>query len=157
MTTRPTPNPARLSRLGDVDRPGADAAVQLAWPIPAAGGPSWSTATASSATCASTCSTWSAGCWAWAGRKRVSSTGGILVDAASKANIPDTQTATFDFGDLDVVWQHRTWGESPDPKYPWGATFYGDKGTLKASVMSYDFMPMGGGKPIHVDVQYKNE
>src|SRR5262249_30183971 len=60
-----------------------------------------------------------------------------------------------DFGDLDVVWQHRTWGESPDPKYPWGATFYGDKGTLKAGVMGYDFTPTGGGKPIHVDVKYE--
>jgi predicted dehydrogenase len=89
--------------------------------------------------------------------KRIGSTGGILVNRGGKANITDTQTATFDFGDLDVVWQHRTWGESPDPKYPWGATFYGDKGTLKASVMGYDFTPTGGGKPIHVDVQYKNE
>ena len=34
----------------------------------AGGGPSTSTATASSATCASTCSTWSASCSAWAGR-----------------------------------------------------------------------------------------
>ena len=89
--------------------------------------------------------------------KRISSTGGILVDKASKANIPDTQTATFDFGDLDVVWQHRTWGEPPDPKYPWGATFYGDKGTLKASVNSYDFIPLGGGTPIHRDVTYELE
>ena len=31
---------------------------------------------------------------------RISSTGGILVDKASKANITDTQTATFDFDDL---------------------------------------------------------
>ena len=76
---------------------------------------------------------------------RISSTGGILVDKASKANITDTQTATFDFGDLQVVWTHRTWGEPPDPKYPWGATFYGDKGTLKASVMGYDFTPHGDG------------
>ncbi len=89
--------------------------------------------------------------------KRVSSTGGILVDKRSKANISDTQTATFDFGDLDVVWQHRTWGESADPKYPWGATLYGDKGTLKASVMSYDFTPWGGGKPVHRDVTYELE
>ncbi len=89
--------------------------------------------------------------------KRVVSTGGILVARGSKSNIPDTQTATFDFGDLDVVWQHRTWGSSPDPKYPWGATFYGDKGTLKASVNGYDFIPMHGGKPIQADVQYKNE
>src|ERR1051326_8501520 len=32
--------------------------------------------------------------------KSVSSSGGILVDKKSKANISDTQTATFDFGDL---------------------------------------------------------
>src|SRR5262249_30697045 len=73
--------------------------------------------------------------------QRVSSTGGILVDKASKANITDTQTATFHFDDLPVVWTHRTWGSAPDPKYPWAATFYGEKGTLKASVMSYDFIP----------------
>ena len=88
---------------------------------------------------------------------RISSTGGILVDKKSKANIPDTQTATFDFGDLTVVWQHRTWGDPPDPKYPWGATFYGDKGTLKASVIGYDFIPLGGGTPIHEDVAYELE
>jgi predicted dehydrogenase len=87
--------------------------------------------------------------------KRISSTGGILVSKGSKSNIPDTQTATFDFGDLPVVWEHRTWGESADPNYPWGATIYGDKGTLKASVMGYDFTPMGGGTPIHQDVKYE--
>ncbi|HZM06146.1 MAG TPA: Gfo/Idh/MocA family oxidoreductase [Candidatus Saccharimonadales bacterium] len=86
---------------------------------------------------------------------RVSSSGGILIDKKSKANISDTQTAVFDYGDLQVVWQHRTWGDPPDPKYPWGATFYGDKGTLKASVMSYDFIPKGGGQPIHRDVTYE--
>jgi len=90
--------------------------------------------------------------------KRISSSGGILVDKRSKANISDTQTATFDFGDLQVVWQHRTWGAPPDPKYPWGATFYGDKGTLKASVMSYDFIPSGrDAQPIHKDVKYEFE
>jgi predicted dehydrogenase len=87
--------------------------------------------------------------------KRIGSTGGILVDKTSKANISDTQTATFDYGDLNVVWQHRTWGDSPDPKYPWGATIYGDKGTLKLSVMSYDFTPIGAGKAVHRDVAYE--
>jgi predicted dehydrogenase len=87
---------------------------------------------------------------------RISSSGGILVDKASKANISDTQTATFDFGTLPVVWTHRVYGDAPDPKYPWGATFYGDKGTLKASVMGYDFVPSGsGGAPIHEDVVYE--
>jgi predicted dehydrogenase len=89
--------------------------------------------------------------------KRISSSGGILVQKDSKANIPDTQSATFDYGDLQVVWQHRTWGESPDAKYPWGATLYGDKGTLKASVMSYDFIPQGKGQSIHRDVTYELE
>jgi predicted dehydrogenase len=74
--------------------------------------------------------------------KRVSSSGGILVDKASKANITDTQTATFDYGDLQIVWNHRSWGHPPDQDYPWGATFYGDKGTLKTSVHRYDFIPM---------------
>jgi len=79
--------------------------------------------------------------------KTVSSTGGILMDKASRANISDTQIAAFDFGDVKVVWTHRTWGEAPDPKYPWSATLYGDKGTLKASVFSYDFTPVGETKP----------
>ena len=87
---------------------------------------------------------------------RISSGGGILVDKGSKANITDSQTATFDYGNLQVVWTHRAYGDPPDPKYPWGATFYGDKGTLKASVMSYDFAPLGGkGQAIHEDVTYE--
>ncbi len=88
---------------------------------------------------------------------RIASTGGILVDKASKANISDTQTATFDFNDLRVVWQHRSWGAPADPKYPWGATFYGDKGTLKAGVYGYDFIPANGGLPVHRDVTYEFE
>ncbi|MGQ9589865.1 MAG: Gfo/Idh/MocA family protein [Planctomycetota bacterium] len=89
--------------------------------------------------------------------KTVSSSGGILVDKASKANISDTQTATFDYGDVTVVWQHRTWGHAADPKVPWGATFYGDKGTLKASVFGYDFTPAGRDETIHKDVEYELE
>jgi predicted dehydrogenase len=78
--------------------------------------------------------------------KKITSTGGILVDKESRANTSDTQTATFDFGDLQVVWQHRAWGQANDPKYPWGATFYGDKGTLKADVHQYEFTPLGKDK-----------
>lgn len=83
---------------------------------------------------------------------RVTSAGGILVEKNSKANISDTQTATFEFPNLPVVWQHRTYGHPADPAYPWGATFYGDKGTLKCSVNGYDFVPFGGGEAIHKDV-----
>jgi len=88
--------------------------------------------------------------------KRISSTGGILVDKNSKANISDTQTATFEFEGLPVVWTHRSYGSTPDPAYPWGATFYGDEGTLKASVMGYDFIP-SGGKAVRKDVAYELE
>jgi predicted dehydrogenase len=88
---------------------------------------------------------------------RIASTGGILVDKRSKANISDTQTATFEFEDLRVVWQHRSWGDAADAKYPWGATFYGEKGTLKVSVYSYDFIPLGGDQPVHRDVTYELE
>ncbi len=88
---------------------------------------------------------------------QVSSTGGILVDKISKSNIPDTQSATFDFGNVKMIWQHRTWGHPEDPKYPWGATFYGDKGTLKVSVQSYDYTPLGEGQPVHRDVTYELE
>ena len=57
-----------------------------------------------------------------------------------------------------MVWTHRTYGDAPDPKYPWGATIYGDKGTLKASVMSYDFIPRGKDEqPMHEDVVYELE
>ncbi|MCC6416944.1 MAG: Gfo/Idh/MocA family oxidoreductase [Gemmataceae bacterium] len=91
--------------------------------------------------------------------RRISSSGGILVDRKSRANITDTQTATFEFPDLNVVWTHRTWGQAPDPDYPWGATIYGDRGTLKLSVMRYDYTPAGKGKgkPIHGDVVYELE
>ncbi|HXG49519.1 MAG TPA: Gfo/Idh/MocA family oxidoreductase [Methylomirabilota bacterium] len=89
--------------------------------------------------------------------RRISSQGGILVDKASRANITDTQTATFEFDGLNVVWTHRTWGAAPDPKYPWSATLYGDKGTLKASVFGYDFIPQGKGDPISRSVKPDEE
>jgi predicted dehydrogenase len=89
--------------------------------------------------------------------QRVSSSGGILVDKQSKANITDTQTATFDFERFPVLWRHRSYGHPADAKYPWGATIYGDKGTLKCSVMSYDFIPFGNGTPVHQDVTYELE
>jgi len=89
---------------------------------------------------------------------RISSDGGILMDKASKANITDTQVCTFEYPDLSVVWNHRTWGEAsePDPKHSWGATFYGDKGTLKVGVYAWDFIPEGKGQQReHRDVAYE--
>ena len=90
--------------------------------------------------------------------KRVSSRGGIFVDKEGKSNIADTQTALFEFDDLNCVWEHRSWGTPADPEYPWSFTLYGEKGTLKASTMQYDFIPVDEkGKKIHMDVVYEKE
>ena len=115
------------------------------WCIRARGGRSWNTATASSATCASTCSILSAGCSTWAGPSAFRRTAASWSTRRARPTFPTRKQRRSNFGDLDVVWQHRTWGTTPDPKYPWGLTFYGDKGTLKASVMGYDFIPQGEG------------
>ncbi|MDP8245481.1 MAG: Gfo/Idh/MocA family oxidoreductase [Candidatus Hinthialibacter antarcticus] len=89
---------------------------------------------------------------------RITSTGGILVQKDGKSNISDTQTATFEYDKFNAVWQHRTWGSSPDPDYPWAVFIYGDKGTLKASTMRADFIPNGrNAKPIHFECLYERE
>jgi len=89
--------------------------------------------------------------------KRITSTGGIYVQKEGKSNITDTQSAIFEYDGLNCVWQHRTWGTPADPKYPWSFKLYGEKGTLAASTMSYDFIPEGNGNPIHKDVVYEKE
>jgi predicted dehydrogenase len=88
---------------------------------------------------------------------RISSNGGIFVEKQSKANTPDTQTATFEFpaDEVTMTWQHRSYGHPADPDYPWGATFYGERGTLKASVQRFDFIPQGDGQPLRRDVTYE--
>jgi predicted dehydrogenase len=83
--------------------------------------------------------------------KSISATGGILMrDPHSNVNVHDTQTAMFDYGDVKVVWSQRNWGANPEPDYAWGVTYYGEKGTLKLSVWSYDYIPKDGGSPIRV-------
>ena len=81
----------------------------------------------------------------------ITSWGGILNDKNARANITDTQTATFDFDKFQVTWNHRTWGQMPDPDYPWAAIIHGEKGTLKASVFRYDYIPRDGGSVVHKD------
>lgn len=88
---------------------------------------------------------------------RISSTGGIYVDKASAANTADTQSAVFEYDELNCVWQHRSWGTPADPEYPWSFKLYGDKGTLSCSTMKYDFIPQGKGEAIHKDVIYERE
>ena len=89
--------------------------------------------------------------------KIISSTGGIYVDKTGKSNIADTQSAIFKYDNLNCIWQHRSWGTPADPEYPWALTLYGNKGTLKASTMKYDFIPQGSGEKIHKDVVFEKE
>jgi predicted dehydrogenase len=89
--------------------------------------------------------------------KRISSTGGIYMQKGGKSNISDTQSALFEYDDLNCVWQHRTWGTPADPEYPWSLKIYGEKGTLKADVYKYDFVPDGKGQKLHKDVGYEKE
>ena len=89
--------------------------------------------------------------------KRVGATGGIYVQKGGESTIADTQTAIFEYDGLNCVWQHRTWGTAADPDYPWAFIIYGDKGTLKGSVMKYEFIPVGNGDRIVKDVLYERE
>ena len=89
--------------------------------------------------------------------KRISSTGGIYVNKGTRSNIADTQSALFEYDDLNCSWQHRTWGTAADPEFPWAFKIYGDKGTLEADVYKYNFIPDGKGEKIHKDVVYEKE
>ncbi|NRB51335.1 MAG: Gfo/Idh/MocA family oxidoreductase [Saprospiraceae bacterium] len=89
--------------------------------------------------------------------KRITSTGGIYVQKDGKSNIADTQSAIFEYDELNCVWQHRSWGTPADKEYPWSFKLYGEKGTLSGSTMRYDFVPRGEGDPIHQDVLYEKE
>ncbi|WOK08055.1 Gfo/Idh/MocA family oxidoreductase [Imperialibacter roseus] len=88
---------------------------------------------------------------------KISANGGIFVQKDAKSNIADTQVANFEYPELNCVWTHRTWGTPADPQYPWSFKLYGDKGTLSASTMQYDFVPVGDGEKIHKDVVYERE
>ena len=90
--------------------------------------------------------------------KRVFSSGGIFVQTGGKSNITDTQSAVFEFDDFRCNWQHRSWGTPPDPDYPWALFIHGEKGTLKASTMRADFVPLDKkAEPIHFDCVYERE
>ncbi|HEY4245221.1 MAG TPA: Gfo/Idh/MocA family oxidoreductase [Lacunisphaera sp.] len=81
--------------------------------------------------------------------KSISSSGGIYVDRKATANISDTQMSVFRYPELDVSWEHRTWGSSPIPARhwtdQWGARFIGKNGTLNITILGYDYTPADGG------------
>ncbi|TVP50354.1 MAG: gfo/Idh/MocA family oxidoreductase [Mongoliibacter sp.] len=87
---------------------------------------------------------------------KITSTGGIYVQKEGKSNISDTQTAIFEFDNLNVVWQHRTWGQPVDPDYPWAFKIFGEKGMLVGNTMKAEFLPIEGEKVLF-DVLYEKE
>lgn len=88
--------------------------------------------------------------------KRITSSGGIYVQKESASTIPDTQTAVFEYPELNCVWQHRTWGNPADPDYPWALKIYGEKGMLSIDTFKYDFVPVDGPK-VHKEAIYERE
>lgn len=102
---------------------------------------------------------------------KISSTGGILVDPDATADITDTQSAEFSFPGaaaddgsghfrgpkMNIVWNHRSWGDPVDKEFPWGATIYGTKGTLQFDVHKYRFTPRGGGEKIEGSALFEYE
>ena len=88
---------------------------------------------------------------------RISSQGGIYVQKRGKSNIADTQTAIFEYEDLNCIWQHRTWGNSVDPEYPWAFRIFGEYGTLSGSTMKYDFTPRVKGEKIQKNCLYERK
>lgn len=89
---------------------------------------------------------------------QITSTGGIFVQKEGKSNIADTQTAVFEFPELNVVWQHRTWGNPADPEYPWSFKIYGENGMLAGSTLQADYFPYDKKEEkIHFDCVYERE
>jgi predicted dehydrogenase len=84
--------------------------------------------------------------------QRVASTGGIYVEKKSRATIADTQSALYDYGNVQVTWDYRAWGKPANEKYPWAATFVGDKGTMRLNLDGYE-VDLFNGKPVHVDAE----
>lgn len=79
----------------------------------------------------------------------IRSTGGIYVDKQASANITDTQRSVFHYPNLDVSWEHRTWGGSRIPPRDWtdqwGARFIGKNGSLNVTLLGYEYTPADGG------------
>ena len=91
--------------------------------------------------------------------KRITSAGGIFVQKEGKSNISDTQTATFEYDDFDCRVAASHLGHAARPGLSRGRLFiYGEKGTLKASTMRADFIPLDkNAKPIHFECVYERE
>jgi len=90
--------------------------------------------------------------------KRISSEGGIFVQKEGKSNIADTQSAVFEYDELNCVWQHRTWGTPADPITPGRLRCMVTRARCAQVRCDTIFTPVGeGGTKIHKDVVYEKE
>ena len=112
---------------------------------------------ASSAICASTCSTWCAGCWAWDGPGESHPPEEFWWIRGARPTYPTPRPRPSTSAIWTSCGSTAPGARKPIPTTPGAPTIYGDKGTLKLSVYSYDFIPLGGGTPIHKDVVYELE
>ena len=101
----------------------------------------------------------------WSGEKypkRVFSTAGrpirgaaVLNDREQTSDVPDHQTATFEFEDFTCVWENRAFAGNEAEKHRLGAYFYGTKGTLHIGWRDgWTFHPASAkDKTVHEDAQ----
>jgi len=89
---------------------------------------------------------------------RISSQGGIYVQTEADATTTDTQTAVFEHPEhgLNCNWTHRSWGQAPDPNWPWAFTLYGTNGSLIADTKKYEWRP-AKGDPIRTEATYERK
>ena len=121
----------------------------------AGGAPSWNTATASSATCASTCSTPCAGCCDLGWPKRVSFQRRHLRAKGRQVEHLRHADRHVRIRRLQRGLAHRTWGDAARPELSVGAVHStARKARSRPASMSSDFHPAGpaGAAPQDVDL-----
>ncbi|MGY6522866.1 MAG: Gfo/Idh/MocA family protein [Mongoliitalea sp.] len=87
----------------------------------------------------------------------IAAKGGIFVQNKGQSNTADTQTAIFEFDNVTVTWQHRTWGNPVDPEYPWGFKIYGEHGVLAGSPFKAEFTPYPDAESQVFECLYERE
>lgn len=70
---------------------------------------------------------------------------------------PDHLTVKFDFGELPVYWNHKSWGfTNPTPDHNIGIYFYGEKATIFTGDLGWEVYPAGGKEKItHGDIRFR--
>ncbi|MCC6264350.1 MAG: Gfo/Idh/MocA family oxidoreductase [Bryobacterales bacterium] len=86
--------------------------------------------------------------------KSAYSAGGRFVDR-TMMNAPDAQTATYQFTDFILEWEHRRFAGNNSEKHPLGAYFYGTEGVMHIGWQDgFTFYPVNAkAQTVHMDAQ----